>query len=58
MPGVDFTEKFSPVANDMSTHKLIRMTLYFSDKFGWICEIFYVEAAFPELYLDIKMYID
>ena len=58
VPGVDFTEKFSPVANDTSTRILIGMTLYFSDKFSWVCETFDVEAAFLEPYLDIEMYID
>ena len=58
VPGVDFTEKFSPVANDTSTRILIGMTLYFSDKFSWVCETFDVEAAFVEPYLDIEMYID
>ena len=34
------------------------MTLYFSKDSGWVCEIFDVEAAFLEPYIDIEMYID
>ena len=59
VPGLDFTEKFSPAANDTSTRILIGTTLYFSDKLSWVCETFDVEAAFLlEPYLDIEMYID
>ena len=56
VPGVDFTEKFSPVANDTSTRIIILLTLYFTPQ-GWVCEVFDVEAAFLEPYLDNVMYI-
>ena len=57
VPGVDFTEKFSPVATDTSTRIIIGLTLYYTAD-GWICEAFDVEAAFLEPYLDIEMYIE
>ena len=56
VPGVDFTEKFSPVANDTSTRIIILLTLYYRH-LGWECEVFDVEAAFLEPYLDNEMYI-
>ena len=56
VPGVDFTEKFSPVANDTSTRIIILLTLYYTPQ-GWVCEVFDVEAAFLEPYLDNVMYI-
>ena len=56
VPGVDFTEKFSPVANDTSTRIIILLTLYYKNE-GWECEVFDVEAAFLEPYLDNEMYI-
>ena len=40
----------------MSTRVIIIIILYYSDQ-GWICEVFDIEAAFLELYLDNKMYI-
>ena len=56
VPGVDFTEKFSPVATDTSTRIIIGITLYYTED-GWVCEAFDVEAAFLEPFLDIEMYI-
>ena len=43
--GVDFTEKFSPVANDTSTRIIILLTLYYRH-LGWECEVFDVEGHF------------
>ena len=57
VPGVDFTEKFIPVANDTSTRIIILLTLYYKNQ-GWECEVFDVEAAFLEPYLDNEMYIN
>ena len=45
------------MANDTSTRVLIGMTLYFLDKYDWVCETFDVEAAFLEPCLDVEMYI-
>jgi len=56
VPGVDFTEKFSPVATDTSTRIIIALVLYNSYQ-GWVCEAFDVEAAFLEPYMDIEMYV-
>ena len=56
VPGVDFTESFSPVALHSSTRIIISVTLYFTEE-GWVCEVFDVEAAFLEPFLDIEMYI-
>ena len=56
VPGVDFTEKFSPVATDTSTRIIIGLVLYYSHA-GWVCEAFDVEAAFLEPYMDIEMYV-
>ena len=56
VPGVDFTEKFSPVATDTSTRIIIALVLYYSH-LGWVCEAFDVEAAFLEPYMDIEMYV-
>ena len=56
VPGIDFTEKFSPVATDTSTRIIIGITLYYTED-GWVCEAFDVEAAFLEPFLDIEMYI-
>ena len=55
VPGVDFTEKFSPVATDTSTRIIIGITLYYMED-GWVCEAFDFEAAFLEPFLDIEMH--
>jgi hypothetical protein len=47
IPGIDYTERYSPVATDSSTRLLIAMTLWNEDK-GWICETIDIEAAFLE----------
>ena len=39
VPGVYFTEKFSPVAMDTSTRIIIGLTLYYTAD-GWIYEVF------------------
>ena len=56
VPGVDFTEKFSPVATDTSTRIIIGLVLYYF-YLEWVCEAFDVEAAFLEPYMDIEMYV-
>ena len=58
MPGVDFTESFSPVTTDFSTRIILGITLFYSERFDWVCEAFDVEAAFLEPFLDIEMYIE
>ena len=59
VPGVDYTERFSPVATDTSTRMIIGFTLYFHwIGEGWVCETFDVEAEFLEPFLDLLMYIE
>ena len=58
VPGVDFTESFSPVATDCSMRIIVGITLYFSEGMDWVCEAFDIEAAFLEPCLDIEMYIE
>ena len=46
VPGVDYTERFSPVATDTSTRMTIGFTLYYDWLgYNWICEAFDVEAV-------------
>ena len=42
--GVDYTEKFAPVASDTTTRLLLALALWF----GWECESLDIEAAFLE----------
>jgi hypothetical protein len=62
IPGVDFTESFSPVATDASIRITFGISLYFmedGDADGeWVLEIFDVEAAFLNAELAKKMYIE
>ena len=49
IPGVDYTESFTPVASDTAIRTIIAMFLYYfhTDKKGkWDLEMFDVEAAF------------
>ena len=58
IPGVDYMERFSPVATDTSTRMIIGFMLFYHwVGESWICEAFDVEAAFLEPFLDIQMYI-
>jgi hypothetical protein len=59
IPGVDFTEKFSPVATDESKNLQIALTLWFQGKGkkDWIMRSLDVEAAFLEPSMDKPMYI-
>ena len=45
VPGVDFTESFSPVASGTTIVIVLLITLW-NEKKEWICEMFDVEAAF------------
>ena len=57
VPGVDFTERFSPVATDASlkTQVAINLKKY---RDGWRTESCDVEAAFLEPSMDSPMYIE
>jgi hypothetical protein len=55
VPGVDYTESFSPVGNDTSVRIVIGITLYHDD---WDLEVIDVEAAFLEGDMEKTMYIE
>ena len=52
IPGVDYTEKFSPVAQPTSVRAILAIALYFD----WITELVNIEAAFLEGRLKVKTY--
>ena len=56
VPGVDYTESFSPVATESTIHILLVYTLW-KYKNGWKCEMFDVEAAFLNANLETAMYL-
>jgi Reverse transcriptase (RNA-dependent DNA polymerase) len=61
IPGVDFTESFSPVATDTSIRTMIVLCLYLMKKDAsnkWKLEMFDVEAAFLNADLDQHVYIE
>lgn len=47
MPGIDYMEKFAPVACDATTKVILALTLYKQDE-RWTCETIDVEVAFLE----------
>ncbi len=55
IPGVDYTESFSPVGNDTSVRIVIGLSLFNDD---WVLEIIDVEAAFLEGDMEKTMYIE
>ena len=57
IPGVDFTEKFSPVATNAAGLLVIALILFFWDSHGWRAMGLDVEAAFLEGKLAIPMYL-
>ena len=57
IPGVDFTEKFSPVATNAAILLVVALILFFWDSHGWRAMGFDVEAAFLEGKLEIPMYL-
>ena len=54
LPGIDYNEKFSPVAQPSSVRIVIAMVLYYF----WGCELVDIEAAFLEGRLKTKAYLD
>ena len=58
IPGVDFTEKFSPVATDTSIRIVIALILFFWDSHGWRARGLDIEAAFLEGFLQKKYYLE
>ena len=57
IPGVDFTERFSPVATDESLRLQIAITLKYYHK-GWRTKSCDIEAAFLEAGMDVEMFIE
>ena len=57
VPRVDYTESFSPGTNTSTISILLLTTLYMED-YGWICEMFDVEAAFLNAKLETLMYLE
>jgi transposase InsO family protein len=61
IPGVDYTESFSPVATDSSIRLMIGLYLYFNKHNkvkNWKLEMFDVEAAFLNAELDKPVFIE
>lgn len=57
VPGIDYTEKFAPVASDSTTRIIIALTLYFEDR-GWVCELIDIEAVFLEGSIEEPTYLE
>jgi hypothetical protein len=57
IPGVDYTESFSPVATATALRVGLALTLFNSSN-DWTCELVDVEAAFLEGKLKSAVYID
>ena len=58
IPGVDFTERFSPVATDTSNRIVLALILFFWDSHGWRPRGIDIEAAFLEGDLDKPYYLE
>ena len=61
IPGVDYTESFSPVSSDTAIRVTIGIFLYFYDEQpqeDWILEVFDVEAAFLNADIDRPQFIE
>ena len=62
IPGVDYTESFSPVATDSSIRSVIGIFLFmhhmFKDTGGWTLEMFDVEAAFLNADIEQRMFVE
>ena len=57
VPGVDFTERFSPVATDQSLRIQIAINLKYRND-GWITLSFDVEESFLESDMETEMFIE
>ena len=55
IPGVDYTEKFSPVAGDTTIRIMIALCLYYPD---WILEAIDLETAFLNALMEEEVYIE
>jgi Reverse transcriptase (RNA-dependent DNA polymerase)/Zinc knuckle len=58
IPGVDFTESFSPVACDAAIRTVLAMSLYYgTHSEGWTIDVIDVETAFLNADLEEEVYI-
>jgi hypothetical protein len=58
IPGVDFTETFSPVASDSTIRIALGVFLYKEKPKSWVLEMIDIEAAFLEADQDRPVYIE
>jgi hypothetical protein len=61
IPGVGYTESFSPLASDTAIRLIVGLFLYCNHKFPldeWKLELLDVEAAFLNSELDTEVYIE
>jgi hypothetical protein len=58
IPGVDFTESFSPVATDTTIRLAIGLTLYYQEERGWVCELVDIEAAFLNADQETELFVE
>ena len=57
IPGVDYTEKFNPVAKDSSIRIVFALVLYYYDSHAWRTKRIDIEAAFLEGDLEVPMFL-
>ena len=57
IPGVDFTESFAPMANDMTLCTMLVITLMYADG-EWTVEVIDIETAFLEADLKEEVWIE
>lgn len=57
IPGVNYTEKFLPIATDTTTRIIIALTLMNRFK-GWVCQSINIKAAFLEGQLSVPNFME
>ena len=57
VPGIDYTEKFAPVAHNATTQTVIAITLKYKNK-GWIYQVVNVKAALLKGSIDIPLFME
>ena len=58
VPGVEFTEKLSPVTTGSTSMQIIiRIPLQFLDEYDWVREAFDIEEVILDPYLDINVHV-
>ena len=57
VPGVDYTESFSPVATDTTTRIMIGLSL-FQEEEGWVDELGGMESVFIHPDIPVDMFIE